>query len=66
MEIRGNERADSLSSKATIVDRMTMDLADVLNAIMDTGQIKFSGCKLDSASLATLLELAVHTGGGNL
>lgn len=34
--IKGNEKADSSASKATMVDTGAMDTADNLEAIMDT------------------------------
>lgn len=42
-----------------MADGRAMEPADILNTIMDTGWTGYSGSKLDSMSLAWLLELEV-------
>lgn len=54
--VMGDERAESLTSKATIAGGRAMDQTDILNAFRDSTQIEYSDCKLDSVSLPQLLE----------
>lgn len=56
---KGNERAGSLASIATMSDSREMDLAEILEAVENIGQIDDSGGKLDSMSLAHLCELII-------
>lgn len=55
--INSDERADCIASKATMVNGKTMD-----QVIRDTGQIRCSGCELNSTCLSRLLQLGVILG----
>lgn len=49
--IKGNERANILASKATTVGGRTMDSADILNTLRDTGHDEISDSELDFTCL---------------
>lgn len=50
VEIKDNDRENSLASLTTIIDGRVMDQNDILNAIRDTGWKVFLGSKLDNTS----------------
>lgn len=60
--MKGNERADSLSSKAAMADICAKDQDDTMNDIRGTSQTKYLGRQLESVCLARLLELGVIRG----
>lgn len=59
MQIKGNERADSLSSITTEEDGREVNWAYVFGGAKDVGRIQYWGCELDSVSLVQLPELGV-------
>lgn len=61
MIIKGKESADSLASKATVVDLSARNHV-FLNAVRYTGWNEFLCSELDSTSVARLLELGVKQG----
>lgn len=52
VNVKGNEKADSLASTATVAGGRVMDQTDVLNVIKYTGRAENSEGKLDSTSLS--------------
>jgi hypothetical protein len=60
--VRGNERAETLAVRATVVDGQVMDRADILNALREVGLVQdLEGAK-ESATLTRLQELQIKRG----
>lgn len=55
--IWGKDGADCVASIATVIDGNVMDRVAFLNPTVITGLTESSDCRLDSTSLARLLEL---------